>query len=66
MGRVSRAETVREMGTDVERIYGYFNNHYTGHAPTTANQFRTLLGLEAINPLDAWPQKRDLFPELEE
>lgn len=50
----------------MERIYGYFNNHYTGHAPTTVNQFKALLGLEVVNPLDAWPQKRDLFPALEE
>jgi len=61
----SWSETVREVGTEVERIYGYFNNHYTGHAPTTVNQFKTLLGFEPINPLDAWPQKRDLFPDLE-
>lgn len=62
----SWAETVKQVAKRVQRIYGYFNNHYTGHAPTTANQFKTLLGFEAINPLDMWPQKRDLFPELEE
>jgi len=61
----SWAETVKQVAKRVERIYGYFNNHYTGHAPTTVNQFKTLLGLEVVNPLDAWPQKRDLFPELE-
>jgi len=62
----SWAQTVKQVAKRVERIYGYFNNHYTGHAPTTANQFKALLGFAAINPLDTWPQKRDLFPELEE
>jgi len=62
----SWAETVVQVGERVDRIHGYFNNHYTGHAPATVNQFKALLGLQAVNPLNAWPQRRDLFPELEE
>lgn len=31
-------------------IYGYFNNHYQGHSPSSSNQFKRLLNLYTIDP----------------
>jgi uncharacterized protein YecE (DUF72 family) len=31
-------------------IYGYFNNHFQGHSPASSNAFKTLLGLNSIDP----------------
>ncbi|MEE2709525.1 MAG: hypothetical protein VYA69_08005 [Gemmatimonadota bacterium] len=35
----------------VDTLSGLFNNHYAGHAPTTCNQIKRLLGLDAVNPV---------------
>lgn len=34
----------------VETIYGFFNNDYAGHSPSTCNRFKTLVGLPAKQP----------------
>jgi uncharacterized protein YecE (DUF72 family) len=34
----------------LREIYGYFNNHYTGHAPATAREFLLLLGQDPPPP----------------
>lgn len=34
----------------VDTLFGLFNNHYAGHAPTSCNQMKRLLGLDAVNP----------------
>ncbi|HKQ77383.1 MAG TPA: DUF72 domain-containing protein [Blastocatellia bacterium] len=31
-------------------IYGYFNNHYQGHSPGSANHFKRLIGETVIDP----------------
>lgn len=31
-------------------IYGYFNNHYQGHSPASANHFKQLLGQKIVRP----------------
>lgn len=31
----------------VNAVYGFFNNDYSGHSPTTCNRFKKLVGLEA-------------------
>jgi uncharacterized protein YecE (DUF72 family) len=31
-------------------IYGYFNNHYQGHSPGSANLFKRLIGQAVIDP----------------
>ena len=48
--RLSRAEelsfwtdAVRELSDQTAEIYAYLSNHFSGHAPTTARQFRELL-----------------------
>lgn len=36
----------------VVEIFGYFNDHYQGHAPASCNEFKRLLGLPTVNPAD--------------
>ncbi len=35
---------------NVSEIYGYFNNHFAGHSPGSANQFKQLIGQEIVTP----------------
>ncbi len=35
---------------NVSTIYGYFNNHFAGHSPASANQFKSLLQLAVVKP----------------
>jgi uncharacterized protein YecE (DUF72 family) len=35
---------------NVSSIYGYFNNHFQGHSPASANHFKRLLGQSVIEP----------------
>ncbi|MGH9798783.1 MAG: DUF72 domain-containing protein [Blastocatellia bacterium] len=34
----------------VESVYGYFNNHFQGHSPASANQFKRMIGQPVIEP----------------
>jgi len=43
----------------VDSIYGFFNNDYAGFAPGTCNQFKTVIGLPAIDFIP--PQQPKLF-----
>ncbi|MBK7367391.1 MAG: DUF72 domain-containing protein [Candidatus Eisenbacteria bacterium] len=40
----------------VREVYGYFNNHWAGHSPESANEMKRRLGLPFVEPKDAWPQ----------
>ncbi len=44
------AEAVGKLAAKVPLIFGYFNNHFQGHSPASSNQFKQLLGLEAVSP----------------
>ena len=44
----------------VTEVYGYFNNHWAGHSPESANEMKRRLGLTPIEARDRWPQ-RELF-----
>ncbi len=35
---------------NVKSIYGYFNNHFQGHSPASANHFKRLLGQSVVEP----------------
>jgi uncharacterized protein YecE (DUF72 family) len=35
----------RELPPDLRRVYGYFNNHYTGHSPAAARAFMKRIGM---------------------
>ena len=41
---------------EVREVYGYFNNHWAGHSPASANEMKQRLGLEVVRPKDRWPQ----------
>jgi uncharacterized protein YecE (DUF72 family) len=41
---------------EVREVYGYFNNHWAGHSPASANEMKRRLGLATVNPKDHWPQ----------
>jgi len=40
----------------VREVYGYFNNHWAGHSPASANEMKRRLGLVPIEPRSRWPQ----------
>ena len=40
----------------VREVFGYFNNHWAGHSPASANEMKRRLGLLAVEPKERWPQ----------
>ncbi len=40
----------------VREVFGYFNNHWAGHSPASANEMKRRLGLLAVEPRECWPQ----------
>lgn len=44
------ADAIQFLSQRSSIIFGYFNNHYQGHSPASANEFKKLLGLNPINP----------------
>jgi uncharacterized protein YecE (DUF72 family) len=44
---------------DVKTGFGFFNNHFLGHAPKNGYQMKRLLGLDAVTP--DFDQQIDLF-----
>jgi len=45
---------------EVREVFGYFNNHWAGHSPASANEMKQRLGLASVDPKSLWPQ-RELF-----
>jgi uncharacterized protein YecE (DUF72 family) len=43
----------------VQKIYGFFNNDFSGHSPATCNKFKEMAGLPAVYP--EIPQQGKLF-----
>jgi uncharacterized protein YecE (DUF72 family) len=41
---------------EVREVFGYFNNHWAGHSPASANEMKRRLGLEPVDPRALWPQ----------
>lgn len=41
---------VKGMARRVRTIYGYVNNHFSGHSPASARTLQELLGLPAVDP----------------
>jgi uncharacterized protein YecE (DUF72 family) len=65
--QIDRAESFRAWEADlvgalgrVREVYGYFNNHWAGHSPASANEMKRRLGLVTVEARDRWPQ-RELF-----
>lgn len=44
------------MAQKLQRIYGFMNNHYAGHSPTSINQMQRVMGLPVRDPIALWPQ----------
>jgi uncharacterized protein YecE (DUF72 family) len=42
---------------EVREIYGYFNNHWAGHSPASANEMKRRLGLIPVEAKERWPQR---------
>ncbi len=40
----------------VREVFGYFNNHWAGHSPASANEMKRRLGLATVAPKERWPQ----------
>jgi len=57
--RAWEADVMAALG-QVREVYGYFNNHWAGHSPASANEMKRRLGLVPIEARDRWPQ-RELF-----
>jgi uncharacterized protein YecE (DUF72 family) len=53
------ADLRRVLG-EVKEVFGYFNNHWAGHSPASANEMKLRLGLSPVEPRERWPQ-RELF-----
>lgn len=51
---------LRRVFPEVREVFGYFNNHWSGHSPTSVNEMKRRLGLPAVDPPELWPQ-RELF-----
>ena len=45
---------------EVREVFGYFNNHWAGHSPASANEMKRRLGLAVVDPQERWRQ-RELF-----
>lgn len=43
-------EAFTQLQSRVQAIFGYFNNHYQGHSPGSANHFKRLLGQSVVLP----------------
>jgi uncharacterized protein YecE (DUF72 family) len=41
----------------VREIYGYFNNHWAGHSPASANEMKRRLGLLPVEARERWAQR---------
>ena len=46
------AEAVRRLSDRFGRVYVYFSNFYEGHAPSSANALKRLLGQPVVQPAD--------------
>jgi uncharacterized protein YecE (DUF72 family) len=53
-------KAMRGAVSTVENMYGYFNNHWAGHSPSSVNELLRRLGQPSVEPRNLWPQK-ELF-----
>ena len=47
---------VKRVLPEVREVFGYFNNHWAGHSPASANELKRRLDLTAVLPKQRWPQ----------
>ena len=51
------AEELHRISRHVQRIYGYMNNHYAGHSPSSINELRSKMSLPVTDPKSLWGQR---------
>src|SRR4029077_5471936 len=51
------AQDLRRVMAQVREVFGYFNNHWAGHSPASANEMKRRLGLLVVEPRQQWPQR---------
>jgi uncharacterized protein YecE (DUF72 family) len=44
------ADAFNELREKVKTVFGYFNNHFQGHSPSSCNQFKQMIGLPVVEP----------------
>ncbi len=47
---------LRRVLPQVREVFGYFNNHWAGHSPASANEMKRRLGLVPVEAKSRWPQ----------
>lgn len=55
------AETLDSVARSVERVYGFVNNHYSGHSPADVRYLRKSLGLDETIPAGDGPKQGSLL-----
>ena len=54
------SETLRGLAERVKDVWGFANNHFAGHSPSTARDLQKMVGQEPVMPEELAPQ-RSLF-----
>ena len=54
---------VRAVASQVDEVYGLFNDRYGGHAPRTVNLLKEILGLSHVDARSLWPEQLSMFGE---
>lgn len=51
-------QALQKLSTRVEAVWGFANNHFAGHSPSTARELQERVGQEPVSPEELGPQKR--------
>ncbi len=54
------SQVLRMLAARVKNIWGFANNHFAGHSPSTARELQTLLGQKPVMPAEL-SEQRSLF-----
>jgi len=60
---IASVARVTRVVSQVDEVYGFFNDRYGGHAPGTVNLLREILGLPLVDPRSIWPPQLGMFGE---
>jgi len=60
---IASVARVTRVVSQVDEVYGFFNDRYGGHAPGTVNLLREILGLPHVDPRSIWPAQLSMFGE---
>jgi uncharacterized protein YecE (DUF72 family) len=54
------SHALRALNARVKNVWGFSNNHYAGHSPSTARDLQKLVGQEPVMP-ESLATQRSLF-----